>query len=208
MRNYLLRLMHSPRWQFLRRWIGPYLVNGGPDEQWLRVVLKRETEALLRGLNPGHLSALEISGNAWNQPDLFGEHRSVEYPEYDVCTGVLDDRFDVIIAEQVFEHLLWPYRAGKNVYEMLNPNGYFFVSTPFMIRIHNHPVDCSRWTEIGLKHLLAECGFPLDKVKTGSWGNQACVKANLKRWQIYQQWRHSLKNEPDFPVVVWALAQK
>ncbi|HVL15177.1 MAG TPA: methyltransferase domain-containing protein [Gemmata sp.] len=208
MRNYLLRLMHSPRWQFLRRWIGPYLLNGGPYEQWLRIVMNRETERLVHGLNPSRLSALEVSGDNWNKPGLFRQYRSVDYPEYDVCDGVLDERFDLILADQVFEHLLWPYRAGKNVYEMLNPGGWFLVSTPFLLKIHNHPVDCSRWTETGMKHLLAECGFPLEKVQTGSWGNRACVKANLKRWQIYQRWRHSLKNEPDFPVVVWALAQK
>ena len=34
------------------------------------------------------------------------------------------------------------------------------------------------------------------------------LEANFPRWQIYQSWRHSLKNEPDFPIVVWALARK
>jgi SAM-dependent methyltransferase len=208
MRNYLRRLMHSPRWQFLRRWIGPYILSGGPHDQWLRIVMNQETERLVRGLDPSRLSALEVSGDNWNRPGLFRKYRSVDYPEYDVCAGVLEERFDLILADQVFEHLLWPYRAGKNVYQMLNPGGWFLVSTPFLLKIHNHPVDCSRWTETGMKYLLAECGFPLDKVQTGSWGNRACVKANFKRWQIYQRWRHSLKNEPEFPIAVWALAQK
>lgn len=208
MRNYLRRLMHSPRWQFLRPWIGPYVLNGNPNEQWLRVVLNEETQRIVRGLNPGTLSALEISGDTWKQPGLFREYRSVDYPEYDVCAGTLPERYDLIIAEQVFEHLLWPYRAGRNVYEMLKPGGWFLVTTPFLLKIHNHPVDCSRWTETGMKYFLAECCFPLEKVQTGSWGNQACVKANFKRWQIFQRWRHSLKNDPEFPIVVWALAQK
>ena len=30
------------------------------------------------------------------------------------------------LAEQVFEHLPYPYRAARNVYNMLNAEGYFF----------------------------------------------------------------------------------
>ena len=28
----------------------------------------------------------------------------------------------------------------------------------------------------GLRHLLANCGFPLEKIVTGYWGNRACVR--------------------------------
>jgi len=114
----------------------------------------------------------------------------------------------LIIAEQVFEHLLWPYRAGKNIYKMLNSKGYFLITTPFLIRIHDYPTDCSRWTETGLKYLLAECGFNLESIQTGAWGNRACVVANFARWEVYNPSLHSLENEPDFFLSVWAIAQK
>lgn len=208
MRNYLMRLINSPRWQFIRPWLRPYLTSGGPQEQWARIILNKETKKIVSSLNPENLSALEISGDTWNTPGLFGKYRSVDYPDYDVCAGALEEQFDLIIVEQVFEHLLWPYRAGKNVYQMLAPGGKFIISTPFMLCIHNHPVDCTRWTEVGIKYFLAECGFPLEDIQTGSWGNKACVKANLKRWQIYQPWLHSLSNEPEFPITVWAVATK
>jgi len=48
----------------------------------------------------------------------------------------------------------------------------------------------------------------LENIVTESWGNRACIKANWPRWQVYQSWRHSLKNEPEYPIVVWALARK
>ena len=86
-------------------------------------------------------------------------YRSVDFPDYDLCSGALDEKFDIIIVEQVFEHLLWPYRAVRNVFQMLKPNGAFLISTPFLVKIHNSPVDCSRWTELGLRHLLAEGGI-------------------------------------------------
>lgn len=50
----------------------------------------------------------------------FAEYISTTYPDFDICEGALPDTFDLVIAEQVFEHLLWPYRAGKDVYDMLD----------------------------------------------------------------------------------------
>ena len=180
-----------------------------PDgfEQWQRVVMNRETDRLIGELDVEHSSALEISGLKWKDCG-FASYTSVGFPEYDVCSNVLEEKFDVIIAEQVFEHVLWPYRAVRNVFQMLNPNGVFLITTPFLVRIHGHPIDCSRWTELGIRHLLAEGGFDIDRITTGSWGNQACVRSNFLRWTPYNRWLHSLRNEPDYPVVVWALARK
>ena len=135
-------------------------------------------------------------------------YRSMGFPDYDLCAGTLDEKFDIIIVEQVFEHLLWPYRAARNVFQMLNPEGALLVTTPFLVKVHNSPVDCSRWTELGLRHLLAEGGFDIDRITTGSWGNRACVRSNWWKWTIYQPWLHSLRNEPEFPFHVWALARK
>jgi hypothetical protein len=75
-------------------------------------------------------------------------------------------------------------------------------------RLLRELVDCSRWTETGLQYFLAEAGFDLDGIKTGSWGNRACVKANFTAWARYRSRLHSLRNERAYPVVVWALARK
>ena len=175
---------------------------------WARVVLNRETHVLVSGLSPADLDTLEISGDSWGARVTFRSYRSVDYPAFDICESTLDQTFDLIIAEQVFEHLLSPHKAGRNVHEMLRLGGYFLLTTPFLLRVHNYPVDCSRWTETGLTHLLAECGFAMEHIHTGSWGNRACVRANLSDWVFYRPRLHSLKNQPEFPVVVWALAQK
>jgi len=107
-------------------------------------------------------------------------------------------------AEQVLEHVRRPYRAVRNVWEMLRPGGIFAVNTPFLIRVHEDPEDYSRWTEKGLRQLLVEGGFEESAVQTGSWGNRACVRATLSHWAGWIPWMDSLENEPQFPVVVWA----
>ncbi len=176
---------------------------GDERTMWSRIVMNRETEKLVSALGK-NLSVLEISGDKWKDFG-FRNYKSVRFPSYDVCANALDEKFDFIIAEQVFEHLLWPYRAAKNIHAMLQPGGVFLITTPFLIRIHEEPNDCTRWTATGMKHFLIECGF--ETVEANSWGNRACVKSNFQQWTAYKAW-HSLKNEPSFPVTVWALARK
>jgi SAM-dependent methyltransferase len=182
-------------------------VPPSPDSHWARIVMDRSTRGLIGGLNLDELDALEISGSAWCNFG-FRSYQSRGFPDFDICRGGLDAKFDLVIAEQVFEHLLHPYKAARNVFEMLRPGGRFLVTTPFLVRVHDYPVDCSRWTELGLKHFLEECGFPPQFTETRSWGNRQCVISNLKQWTAYVPGLHSLRNEPDFPIVVWALARR
>lgn len=181
---------------------------GFDTTDWVRVVLYRRCFEFIRSLNPGNLDVLEISaGPQWKREFAFRSYSETHYPEFDICSQVLDRQFDLIIADQVFEHLFWPYRAGRNVHQMLKPGGYFVVAVPFLVRVHRVPNDCSRWTEQGLNYFLQECGFSEDHIRTDSWGNRACVKANLNSWKRFG-WGRSLRNEPDFPVMTWAFAQK
>jgi SAM-dependent methyltransferase len=174
---------------------------------WNRTVMYEQCSTLINKLNPYNLDTLEISaGDVWKQT-RFKSYTEMNYPEFDICNDTLEKKFDLIIADQVFEHLLYPYRAAKNVHKMLKPEGYFLITVPFLIKVHHLPHDCTRWTKTGIKYFLNECGFSLHNIITGSWGNRACVKANFKEWARYG-WFSSLKNEPDFPVSVWALAKK
>ena len=129
------------------------------------------------------------------------------YPEFDICNGPTDQMFDLVVANQVWEHLQFPYRAACHVYRMIKHGGWFVIGAPFLIRIHPAPDDFTRWTPAGIRQFLIEAGFQSEKIELGSWGNRACVVASLNRWPPYRRWR-SLQNEPDVPVLVWAFAQK
>jgi SAM-dependent methyltransferase len=195
--------------EFRRSRLRSLLNRAGFDTtDWVRVVMYQRCFDFIRSLGPENLNALEISaGPQWKRAFKFRSFNETQFPEFDICSQALDRQFDLIIADQIFEHLPWPHRAGRNVFKMLTPGGWFIIATPFLLRVHKVPIDCYRWTEQGLKFLLQDCGFPEENIKTDSWGNRACLKANLKRWRRYG-WFRSLKNEPDYPVVVWAFAQK
>jgi SAM-dependent methyltransferase len=177
------------------------------NSHWCRVVMDRETEKLIKRLPFDKFNVLEISGDKWRNFG-FRDYKHADFPEYDVCANVLPDTFDLVIAEQVFEHLKFPYRAAKHVFSMVKPGGYFLVTTPFLLKVHAYPIDCSRWTEEGLKYLLHEGGFPLQDIVTGSWGNGECVVSNFTRWSVFNPSIHSLENDSELPVVVWALARR
>jgi len=177
------------------------------EEPWARVVMNRETREWVNALDTARMDALEISGEYWGHKALYKSYRSVWYPEYDICVESLPEKFDIIFAEQVFEHLLYPLRAAQHVYQMLQKDGYFLLTTPFLFRVYACPTDCTRWTPQGMSYFLEEAGFSLDKIRVGSWGNQACVKVSLSD-RNYCSRIHSLRNDANFPVVVWALAQK
>lgn len=173
---------------------------------WTRKVQDIETRKLVDGLKPTALNVLEISGEIWKDYG-FKSYRSVQFPEFDLCRDVLSERFDLIIIEHILEHVLNPHRAARNIYSMLCPGGHALIVTPFIYRVHPTPHDNTRWTMEGLKTFLSECGF--QNIKAGSWGNRKCIEATFRReFRLFNKHLHSLENEPEYPIVVWALAAK
>jgi len=191
-----------------------------PVKHWLRRVLDDETDKIVASWNVPSLDAVEISGTAWRAAG-FQSYASLTYPQFDICEPVeswsdenaklANETVDVVLAEQVWEHLKYPYRAGRNVLRMLRPGGRFLLTTPFLVRVHGPPAysDCSRWTAEGMKYFLEECGFDPDGVQTFSWGNKECAAAHITNdmWFGYQKGMN-LKNDPTYPCVVWAVATK
>lgn len=189
----------------IRRWFQPK-----EGVQWCRVVMNDEIERFIRSLDCPHIDALEISGSGSQGRYNFKSYRTADFPDYDVCSGPLaKEQFDLVIAEQVFEHVLRPDLAAANVFQMLRPGGTFVISTPFMLKVHGHPHDLYRWTEHGMRLLLETAGFKV--IATGSWGNRDCLRADLSpglQWTSYNPRLHRLDNEPQFPIVIWAFATK
>ena len=194
------------RWSVIAQRIENRLSSSSGE--WARQVMDAATEKHVRGLAYAGMDALEISGDKWKNFG-FKTYRSADFSTFDVCEGPLaPEAFDIVIAEQVLEHVLWPYRAARHLFQMLRPGGHLVVTTPFLVLVHECPVDCSRWTELGLKHLLAEGGFPLTAIETGSWGNRTCARGSLRRPPRYVPWYHTLQNDPSYPMVVWAFATR
>ena len=181
--------------------------QGQPQQvnHWCRIVMNRATAQRVASMSPERLEVLEISGGGWGSMN-FKSYASVWYPSFDICNHIDARTFDLIIAEQVFEHIVDPVAAARNVLKMLRPGGTFLITTPFFIKYHPIPIDLWRWTAPGLKTFLEQVGFV--DVEAFSWGNRACVVGNFTEWPMYDPIQHSLENEPDFPLVVWGFAKR
>jgi SAM-dependent methyltransferase len=179
-----------------------------PADHWQRIVLNETVNRYIASLDPSTRTAAEISGNT-HADKPWKSYCTLDYPRFDLCAPLRDDRrFDVVICEQVLEHVADPCAAARNLRELCVPGGHVIVSTPFLVKIHELPAlaldDYWRFTPRGLRTLLERAGLHVDEV--GTWGNRLCVAGNLSRWSGYRRW-HPLGNEPDVPLHVWAFAR-
>lgn len=195
----------------LRRLPDPirYPEAAGPLEHWQRVVLNDDVGSFLDSLGTERLSAAEISGDTHAERD-WGRYTSLMYPEFDLLDpSAKVGAFEVVICEQVIEHVEDPCRAAATLRELCVPGGWVVVSTPFLVRVHEEPLfgmkDYWRFTPRGLRTLLERAGLEVETVR--SWGNRDCVVGNFDGWPGFRWWQ-SLRDEPDLPVQVWALARR
>jgi SAM-dependent methyltransferase len=168
--------------------------------------MNQKTHDIVSSLNYQYLDALEISGRSWKKFG-FKSYKNFYYPEFDIC-NVSNDHFnsyDIIIAEQVFEHIRNPYAGVKNVHNILKVGGFFLITTPFFLRIHDAPGDYWRWTPDGLSAMLEDNGFEI--LVSDSWGNKDCIVDNFYEWTNYKE-DLNLNNEKDLPMMVWCLGKK
>ncbi len=64
--------------------------------------------------------------------------------------------FDLIVATEVLEHLHSPWLAVAEMHRVLKKGGHLLLTTRFFQVIHDAPHDYYRYTEYGLRYLLAD----------------------------------------------------
>ncbi len=203
--NRLTRLGRDPRRAAARAMLRLQRKFNRSSVDWCRVEMNRSIRQHLSNLATPDLSAVEISGSEIIRQHEWSASKILEYPFFDLCAPIIpSEKFDVVICSQVLEHVIDPIAACRSLAALCAPGGMVVVATPFLLRVHEAPLDLWRFTEEGLSRLLDAGG--LDVIESHSWGNAACVRANLFRWAPWAPWR-SLRNDPALPVVVWAFAQ-
>jgi ubiquinone/menaquinone biosynthesis C-methylase UbiE len=72
--------------------------------------------------------------------------------KYNECLP--EGSYDYIVCTEVLEHTKQPFNAVAEMWRILKPYGYLFLSVPFNFRIHGPLPDCWRFTEHGIRVLL------------------------------------------------------
>jgi SAM-dependent methyltransferase len=182
---------------------------GYDKRNWLRIRQIEAFDQFFRTQAPVG-DVLEISPG-WN--DMWKRlparsYRSVDYPDFDICKDALPEEFDIVIADQVLEHVAQPMAAVRHIYAMVRPGGFAAIASPFLFRVHARPHDYNRWTAAGLEQLLIQGGFSADRIVSDAWGNRACVKAHLKGPVRAYGFKRDMSNDPEYPIMCWAFARK
>ena len=86
-----------------------------------------------------------------------------------------DESFDCILAIEVMEHLEYPKSFIDEVYRVLEKDGSFYATIPFMFHEHGDPSDYWRPTRFALEILYNE----FKKVKIAPQGNRFHVILDL-----------------------------
>jgi SAM-dependent methyltransferase len=200
--GFLARARAKAQWETKRAM--QWARNADGTRQLLRAAMNDDISKRLAQEAPGR-TALEITGR-YHEHHPWARFDAVFHPDFDICAPPEPvPQYDVVICEQVLEHVADPAAAVRNLRRMVTHDGLLVVSTPFLVRVHYDPNDYWRFTTEGLKLLLTNNGFVVEEVK--SWGNRSAVSKNLGgRWLPRRPW-HSMRNDHFVPAVVWAYAR-
>jgi SAM-dependent methyltransferase len=149
------------------------LIPSATDVEHLRMI-RESVRALMRDAaaryaqDPGLLLDVAPQDHEGARP-FFGPGVEIETFDIDPDSGcthigdlcrrneaIPDRRFDYVVCTEVLEHVLQPFHAVEEIRRLLRPGGRLFLSSPFNFRIHGPLPDCWRFTEHGLRALLAD----------------------------------------------------
>lgn len=72
-------------------------------------------------------------------------------------------KFNFICCHQVFEHLEFPERAARSVFQALVPGGTLLYTAPHSSQYHGVPDDYHRYTKTKVYNMLRQAGFCVPK---------------------------------------------
>ncbi len=70
-----------------------------------------------------------------------------------------DDSVDIVLCNQVLEHVIDPHVSCREMHRILRKDGMFIGSVPHASPVHLEPHDFRRFTDLGIIQLLENTGF-------------------------------------------------
>lgn len=145
----------------------------GPDigTPWRRANWRFLQQQVAR-LNPDAL-ILDVGAGRGDFADLFDGRNYLAldvypYPEVDIVCDLTQvnpfrpGSFDAILLLNVMEHVYDTRALLDSLAGMLKPGGVILLAIPFLVKIHQAPIDFVRYTHYALQRLAEDAGLQVD----------------------------------------------
>jgi len=117
--------------------------------------------------------------------------------------------FDAVFCSQVLEHEREPAALLAELHRVLAPGGHLVLTAPHLSRVHDAPHDYFRFTSYGLRYLLEEAGFAVEREATAGgplcffFHNAFVLWYAAWGWFPPAAWGARLKSRFTSPVWAW-----
>jgi hypothetical protein len=102
---------------------------------------------------------------------------------HELTAAVGEQRFDVVFAIAVFEHLAMPWKAVVSINRVMNPGGLVYVGTHQTFPVHEAPWDFWRFSDAAWRSLFnAATGFEILDVAMGEPASIVPLAAKASVW--------------------------
>jgi len=78
-----------------------------------------------------------------------------------------NEHFDSVLATEVIEHIFNLDAMLDEIYRVIKPGGYFFITIPFIFGEHEVPNDYGRYTRYGIRKILEDHNFEVIEIQCG-----------------------------------------
>lgn len=139
------------------------------------------------------------------------------YPDYDIEKEQFEpNTFDVVVADQVLEHVFHIMKAVKQCIRVCKPGGILIFGTPWMYPWHAAPKDFWRPSRDAYQAMFDE--FDLETIEINGWGGNEILQFALRTDGLLTTNRtvamaeeagiFDMPNDPGYALEIWALARK
>lgn len=115
---------------------------------------------------------MDIPNGNYGEPDVVWDGRAIPLSDCSVDTAILTE---------VLEHCPDAAAVLREVYRVLRPNGFLFLTVPFVWPIHCVPHDEFRYTPFSLRRILEDVGFSSSSIEA-TGGRHAVLGVILGLW--------------------------
>lgn len=120
---------------------------------------------------------LDVGAGRGDFADLFDRHTGYlaldiyPYPEVDIVCDLTQTKpfreasLDAILLMNVLEHVYDARALLESLGRMLKPGGVLVVAIPFLVKMHQVPVDFARYTHYSLQRFAADHGLEITRLE-------------------------------------------